>query len=248
MVNIKNILKDKHRLSPIEVNKLCHTFESYFFDSTRGINDLKDKIVFVDEYSMTPNRYMTLLYHAFTKHDITIIMSGDVNQCEPINRVKSIRHNYFKSNSVSEMCPDHIKMEYIEGSARYDNETRIMLNNFLKYKKLRHKFQPIGKYYKNICWLNDTRRAVTKNCCDRFVENKVSHEINFKYKSQIEKYKVCIGMPVIATQNMKKHEMYNMMEFQIDNITDYYGDEFTDYYGNENEDLNIVINNVIFTK
>ena len=138
------------------------------------------------------------------------------------------------------MCPDHIKMEYIEGSARYDNETRIMLNNFPKYKNLRHKFQPFGKYYKNICWLHDTRRAVTKNCCDRFVENKVSHEINFKFKSQIEKYKVCIGMPVIASQNMKKHEMYNMMEFQIDNITD--------YYGNNSEDLNFVINNVTFTK
>ena len=90
VVNIKNILKDKHKLSPIEVNKLCHTFESYFFDSTRGINDLKDKIVCVDEYSMTPNGYMTLLYQAFTKHDITIILSGHVNQCEPINRVKSI--------------------------------------------------------------------------------------------------------------------------------------------------------------
>ena len=248
VVNTKNILKDKQKLSPIEVNKLCHTFESYFFESTRGINDLKDKIVFVDEYSVTPNGYMTSLYQAFTKHDITIIMSGNVNQCEPINHVKSIRHNYFKSNSVSEMCPGHIKMEYIKGSARYDNETRIMLNNFPKYKNLRHKFQPIGKYYKNFCWLNDTRRAVTKNCCDRFVENKVSHEINFKYKSQIEKYKLCIGMPVIATQNMKKHEMYNMMEFQIDNITDYYGDEFTDYYGNNSEDLNFVINNVTFTK
>ena len=55
-------------------------------------------------------------------------------------------------------------------------------------------------------------------------------------------------MPVIATQNMKKHEMYNMMEFQIDNITDYYGDEFTDYYGNNSEDLNFVINNVTLTK
>ena len=30
VVNIKNILKDKHKSSPIEVNKLCHTFESYF--------------------------------------------------------------------------------------------------------------------------------------------------------------------------------------------------------------------------
>ena len=143
MVNIKNILKDNHELSPIEVNKLCHTFESYFFDSTRGIDDLKDKIVFVDEYSMTPNRYITLLYQAFTKHDIIIIMSGDTNQCEPINGVKSIRHNYFDySMSVSEMCPKRIPMKFIEGSARYDNETRIMLNNFLKYKNLRHKFQP----------------------------------------------------------------------------------------------------------
>ena len=138
VVNIKNILKDKYQLSPIEVNKLCHTFESYFYDNTRGIDDLKDKIVFVDEYSMTPNRYITLLYQAFTKHDITIIMSGDVNQCEPINRVKSIRHNYFDDSiSVSKMCPKRIPMKFIEGSARYDNKTRIMLNNFLKYKNLR---------------------------------------------------------------------------------------------------------------
>ena len=76
VVNIKNILKDKYELSPIEVNKLCHSFESYFFDSTRGIDDLKGKIVFVDEYSMTLNRYITLLYQAFTKHDITIIMNN----------------------------------------------------------------------------------------------------------------------------------------------------------------------------
>ena len=115
------------------INYVIHLNSTFLI--ARGINNLKDKIVFVDEYSMTPNGYTTLLYQAFTKHDITIIMSGHVNQCEPINRVKSIRHSYFKSNSVSEMCPDHIKMEYIKGSARYDNETRIMLNNFPKYKK-----------------------------------------------------------------------------------------------------------------
>ena len=166
---------------------------------------------------MTPNRYITLLYQAFTKHNITIIMSGDVNQCEPINRVKSIRHNYFTSKSVSEMCPDHIEMKYIEGSARYDNNTRIMLNNLLKYKNVKHKFQPICNYCKNICWLNDTRRAVIKDCRNKYVENERSCEINFKYKSQVEKYKVCIGMPVIATQNMKKRDMFNMMEFSIGN-------------------------------
>ena len=74
---------------------------------------------------MTLNRYMTLLYQAFTKHDITLVMSGDVNQCEPINRVKSIRHNYFKSNSVSEMFPDHIKMTMKQLSEIQKSKTQI---------------------------------------------------------------------------------------------------------------------------
>ena len=78
-----------------------------------------------------------------------------------------------------------------------------------------YEIPPFGLYYKNICWLNETRRAVTKDCCDRFIGKWPVYEINFKYKSQIEKYKVCIGMPVIATQNMKKRDMFNMMEFKI---------------------------------
>lgn len=36
------------------------------------------------------------------------------------------------------------------------------------------------------------------------MENKKSCEIYFKYKSQVEKYKVCKGMPVIATQKYEK--------------------------------------------
>ena len=61
VVNIKNQLKDKFDMSSELVNKICHTFEPYFFDNIRGIDDLKNKIVFVDEYTMTPNRYITLL-------------------------------------------------------------------------------------------------------------------------------------------------------------------------------------------
>ena len=160
-------------------------------------------MVFVDEYTMTPNRYITLLYKAFNQYNITIIMSGDVNQCEPINNIKSRRHNYFESQSVYEMCPNHVEMKYIEGTARYDEQTRCMIGNFLTFKNLKLKFQPIGQYYKNICWLNSTRKAVTKDCCDRFVKDKQSCEIKFKYKSRIEKYRVCVGMPVICTQNMK---------------------------------------------
>ena len=206
------------------VNKICSTFESYFWDNIRGIESLKDKVVFVDEYTMTPNRFMTMLYNPYTKFNITVIMAGDVNQCEPINTVKSRRHNYFNSQSVYEMCPKRIEMKYIEGMARYDIETRNMLGNFLRFKNIKHKFEAIGQYYKNICWLNETRKQVTKDCCDRYIKDKESYEINFKYESKIEKYKVCEGMPVICTQNMKPRNMFNMMEFTIDEI---YEDEFT---------------------
>ena len=150
VVNIKNALKSKFKMSSEDVNRICHSFESYFYDNIRGVDNLKDKMVFVDEYAMTPNRYITLLYQAYTKFGITIIMSGDVNQCEPINNVKSRRHNYFESKSVDEMCPNRVEMKYIEGSARYDQQTRFMLGNLLTYKNLKHKFEPIGQYYKNI--------------------------------------------------------------------------------------------------
>ena len=119
------------------------------------------------------------------------------------------------------MCPHRVELPYMEESARYDDKTRKLLEDFLNNKCLfKHPktFNPPEKLYKNICWLNDTRRRVTESCCNRFVEDKSSYEINFKYKSRIEKYKVCIGMPVIATENMKNYDVYNMMEYTIDNI------------------------------
>ena len=92
------------------------------------------------------------------------------------------------------------------------------------------------------------------------MENKRSCEINFKYKSQVEKYEVCKGMPVIATQNMKKRDMFNMMEFTIDDITggkqiynfdhndDSSDDDNTSYVYNENnlKQLRFVVNNEDF--
>lgn len=64
IVNIKKNLKFKFKMETDDVDKLCHTFESYFYDNVRGIDNLKDKIVFVDEYSMTLNRCIILLYQA----------------------------------------------------------------------------------------------------------------------------------------------------------------------------------------
>lgn len=63
VVNIKNRLI---KMKVNNVNKICHTFQSFFYDDSKGVDDFKDKIVFVDEYTMTPNCFITLLYQAFT--------------------------------------------------------------------------------------------------------------------------------------------------------------------------------------
>ena len=91
----------------------------------------------------------------------------------------------------------------------------------MKYGKLSFHFPHVDKkYYKNICYLNKTRIEVNTTCCDKFVEGKKYETVKFKYNGGTEVYKVCRGMSVFATTNIKNMEMYNTMEFTIDGIQD----------------------------
>ena len=82
------------------------------------------------------------------------------------------------------MCPERVKLEYIEGCSRYDTKTREKLTKFLKTGKIQPEFPAIGKYYKNICYPNKTRRTVTEICCNEFVKNKKHNVVNFKYNGK----------------------------------------------------------------
>ena len=55
-----------------------------------------------------------------------------------------------------------------------------MLGTFLKTGRISTYFEPIGRYNKNICYLNTTRKRVNTECCDRFVEHKIYETIDFK--------------------------------------------------------------------
>ena len=90
---------------------------------------------------MTPNKWMTKLYQAFTKYKLTIYMCSDTNQCDTVEPTDMF-YDYFKSVPISEMCPRHVKMKYIEDNARYDPQTRDLLTEFLNSGKLKHNFEP----------------------------------------------------------------------------------------------------------
>ena len=97
----------------------------------------------------------------------------------------------------------------------------MVLDEFLKKGKLAKNFSPINKeLFKNICYLNKTRIEVNKRCCDKFAEDKEYEEVVFKYNDKKEEYKVCVGMPVIATENMKDREIFNTMEFLVESISE----------------------------
>ena len=82
--------------------------------------------------------------------------------------------------------------------------------------------------------MNYTRVKVNTDCCDRFVKDKKYETIDFKYNGKKETYKVCEGMPVIATQNLKEREIFNTMEFVVEDI---YNDKFNNYKFKVNDQL-----------
>ena len=59
--NVKSVLRDVY--NNYELAKKCYTFDLFFCDHHgRDITALEGKTIFVDEYSMTPNKWMTKLY------------------------------------------------------------------------------------------------------------------------------------------------------------------------------------------
>ena len=221
----KAVQNVKDRLQKMDGDtSVCHTFDSYFceWDSCSvetNLKDLKHKTVFIDEFSMVPNKWMTMIYKAFTQYGTKVYMFGDPNQCSPVESGSQISYNYLRSKTVRQMCSQIVTLEYIEKSSRYDKKTHTVLDRFLRTGKIAKNFTPINKkLFKNLCYLNKTRIEVNKQCCDKFVEGKEYEEVAFKYNDKNEEYKVCVGMPVIATENMKDREIFNTMEFAIQSM------------------------------
>lgn len=122
---------------------------------------------------------------------------------------------------MREVCGRIETLQYIEKSSRYDKQTHQILSTFLKHGKISSHFENIDKkLYKNICYLNSTRRQVNEDCCKRFSEGKGRVRVDFTYSDKKETYDICIGTPVLATCNLKDRCIYNTCEFSVQDIKD----------------------------
>lgn len=217
--NIKEKLIDKEYFDEKQVNSICYTFDMYFCEwINRDLKEMKDKTIFIEEFSM-----MTLIYKTFIDFKNTIYLFGDSNQCDPVEKGSQIHYDYICSKTVNKMCPKSIKLEYIEKSSRYNMKTHLILHQFLKDGKLSKKnLNSIDDtLYKNISYLNKTRIEVNNQCCERFTKDKEYKIVDFLYNNKKESYKVCEKMPIIATKSIKDKNIFNTMEFTIKEIIKY---------------------------
>lgn len=203
---------------PDDKKDLVSTFDSYF-NSFKGdesnLNKIKNYIIFIDEYSMVPNKWITLLYKAYKKYNVTINFYGDSNQCDPVDEIS---YNYLISPAMLEMCPYITKLNYIKESARYDEKTHSMLQYFLNNSKLNETFSEITSSSINLCYLNKTRRQINDLCSNWYMKkNNIQQFVEVKFNSK-ETYKVCNGMPVMCIDNIKQHDMMNSEQYTIQDI------------------------------
>lgn len=203
--------------------------------------------IFVDEFFMTPNRFVTILYNSKCPN---IRLYGDPNQLEP---VEPFYYDYVKSPAIMDMCPTFKTLPYISES-RFTKK----LMDVCEYFRQNHALPNNCKFsltdpniFKNICYTNKCRISVNTDCCDRWLKihnekgvviccnNEQSNIYDDrciytpKYGDghiqrdgaghagaidEIEKYTVCGGMPVIATQNMKEFDICNSEIYKITRI------------------------------
>ena len=102
-----------------------HTFDSYFNEFISDAENLKllaNKDIFIDEFSMVPNKWIALIYHSYVENNLKVNLYGDVNQCDPVEGNSRLKYDYTKSLAILEMCPNVVELKYIEESARYDKK------------------------------------------------------------------------------------------------------------------------------
>lgn len=127
-------------------NKIYFTFDSEW--KGRDLKSLEDKTIFIEEFSMVQNKWMTLIYKALTMFNNKIFMFEDPNQREPVESNSQRRYNFLESKTVNEMCPKRKNLEYIESGCRYDIKIHEMSDKFLKTGQISTYFS--YKYYKNL--------------------------------------------------------------------------------------------------
>ena len=178
------------------------TFTSAIWDPELCSSDYENlgkyDIVILEEFTMLPPSYMNMLIKAWKTFGFRVICFGDPDQC-PAPTDDWI--HYHTNPLFLEMCGNTIiEMQYKEGFSRYDRPLYNALLNFKNTGRLSawQDQPPIPCLYKNIVYTNRLRSIINAECFERWVSEHKSEVVN------IDKFPVCIGLPVMAYHGTDK--------------------------------------------
>jgi AAA domain len=167
--------------------------------------------IILDEFIMLPPFEMSLLQKAHHEHGVVMICLGDPNQCKaPVN--DWVR--YDTNPAFISMCGGYeIRMKYKPGYARFDQALYQSLCDLMQTKKLDWDCNTVPSY-QNICFTNDERHRINKECFERWVAEHDSTIVEFGFP-------VCVGLPVLVYEDAdKKLGIYKTQKWTVKAVED----------------------------
>ena len=75
------------------LNFVLHLIHIFVNGLIKILSNLKHNTIFIEEFSMVPNKWITKIYEIYTLFKNTIYIFGDTNQCSPVE-TSAIHYNY----------------------------------------------------------------------------------------------------------------------------------------------------------
>ena len=165
--------------------KNVFTFDSYFQQNETISPDIK--MIQVDEYSMMSTSWLKTIYGLKRRNpELIVQMYGDKNQCKAVCKLGRF-FNYIEKKCFNFICGGLlVEKQYIEASARYDQELYEVATYLLEtgYMHPKLKNQQINQQLKtNIVNRNITRDQINEKFAQEWtVDMKLISENNIKPK------------------------------------------------------------------
>ena len=178
------------------------TFHKFFSHGT--LINKKYKRIQIDEFSMVPTEWLSLIYKIKCSNpEICIQMYGDPKQCKQVCKYKRY-FNYLEKKCVRYICDNNlIVKKYVEGCGRYN----IDLHDVLRYLEV-HRCLPE--------YLNNKKYNIDETIKQNIVcTNYEKDLINDRFLTNTDWY---VGMKIIANITIKsmgisKSELFTIKSF-----------------------------------
>jgi len=229
-----NMISNVNDVLPVTIYSLfmMHTPEKWY----QALEKLRNKVLWIDEYSMVNSKAMNFLMLAVLQYNTKIIFTGDISQLAPIGEYPLDLNNY----AITKLFGDHV---YYTKNYRCDEQIQLVLKETKKQTEIKRKLKyhdawvqykkkdnSLHLLYHKLnekdinSWLDYDRHLVLSADMANFINKKLLEHNNYTFKQitkpvdNIEVFKeldVSIGVIIISTKNEKRLNIFKNAQFKV---------------------------------